>query len=114
MKPRLTRKPTNILGKYVWLCRSATRVGFGSTAKNAYLNWMEILHPTLNMKSTYMPLPTMLEPKGSRIFSLLSWIYFRNSNYMNGGSVFTRICGWQSIRVAAEIDKSQLVGNQSS
>ena len=50
-------------------------------------------------KRTYMPLWVMLEPTG--LFSLFSaffsWLYFHNTNYMNSGSTFTRICGWQSI-----------------
>lgn len=62
-----------------------------------------------SMKRTYMPLLTMLEPKGSRFSSLLSWIYFRNPKYHipyhDTENTFTRICGWESARLNIQPSK---------
>jgi hypothetical protein len=51
------------------------------------------------VKRTYMPLSVMMEPTGFgfRFSAFFKWLYFRNPNYMNSDSTFTRICGWQSI-----------------
>jgi hypothetical protein len=50
---------------------------------------------------TYMPLLTMIEPKGKRISAFFSWIYFYNPYYnmYNGQFTFTRVFGWQTIRL---------------
>jgi hypothetical protein len=48
-----------------------------------------------------MPLLTMIEPKGKRISAFFSWIYFYNPYYnmYNGQFTFTRVFGWQTIRL---------------
>lgn len=56
---------------------------------------------------TYMPLTTMLEPRGllCRLRAACRWAYFRNPDYrrfsLNDRCTFVRIFGWQRVYPAA-------------